>query len=299
MQSVSIHKIKITDQLIYLEPCIFEAREFWYNQFHQALSIITSNRRLEYRAETQYNKDSPYKETTYRDLITKVNITILRNCYQLLEKEFDNCEEYVKTWLSYQVLWDIQPKSIYDRLGDDMEKWQQLMNELKAGRKTFDNNETEKIFGAIVIDYSAVQSKINNKYDAWHKEIMNKFALQTNEGMKSFYHVISDARGTLENNSLESSSTDIVSFITEIQEVKKKLKSWQGDMDKYKNSKKILDKQRFHFPSDFTNMEQMESEWSKFKQILDKKSKSMEDQIPAIQARITADEVGINDKIKE
>ena len=66
-----------------------------------------------------------------------------------------------------------------------MEKWQQLMNELRAGRKTFDNFESEKQFGAIFIDYSMVQTKINNKYDAWHKEIMNKFASTLNDNMKS------------------------------------------------------------------------------------------------------------------
>jgi dynein heavy chain 1, cytosolic len=183
--------------------------------------------------------------------------------------------------------------------GDDMEKWQQLMNELRAGRKTFDNAETEKQFGAVFIDYSMVQAKINNKYDAWHKEIMNKFAATLNDNMKSFYQVIYNSRTNLENSSLENSSVDIVLFITEIQETRKNLKNWQSDMDKYKNGKKILDKQRFHYPNDFCNMDQLESEWSKFKQILNKKSKSMEEQIPAIQARITADESVINEKIKE
>jgi len=198
LQDVSIHKIKITDQLIYLEPSIYEAREFWYNQFHQALSIVLSNRRLEYRIEAQYNKESQFKESTYREIIKLIDQNILQNCYKKLENVFDECEEYVKTWLSYQVLWDIQPNNIYNKLGDDMDKWQQLMNELKAGRKTFDNNDTEKVFGSIVIDYSAVQSKINNKYDAWHKEIMNKFAEQTNVGMKTFYNTIGNARESLE-----------------------------------------------------------------------------------------------------
>ena len=67
-----------------------------------------------------------------------------------------------------------------------MEKWQQLMIELKEERKTFDNSESEKIFGAICIDYSAVQSKVNNKYDSWHQDIMNKFAETTNENLQSF-----------------------------------------------------------------------------------------------------------------
>ncbi|MCQ2815661.1 MAG: AAA family ATPase [archaeon] len=299
LQEVSVHKIKISDQVIYLEPTIFEAREFWYNQFHQAISIITSNQRLRNRLEESSLKKTETTESTYKDIVLKIDPSLLQNTYKALEDKFMECEEYVKTWFSYQVLWNIQPEGIYGRLGDDMEKWQQLMNEIKAGRKTFDNNETEKIFGSIVIDYSAVQAKINNKYDGWHKEIMAKFASQTDSALKNFYHTISEARNVLENNSFENMSTDIVEFITEVQEVKKNQKQWQDEMTKYKNSKKILDKQRYHFPPNFTNMDQVESEWSKFKQILDKKSKSMQDQIPAIQGRISDDSEKINAKIKD
>ncbi len=126
------------------------------------MSIILSNKRLSYRivSQKEVNLD---KETTYRDIIKLIDINLLRNSYNDIENEFSKCEEYVKTWLSYQVLWDIQPKTIYDKLGDDMEKWQQLMTELKEERKTFDNSESEKNFGVICIYYSAVQSKVNNK----------------------------------------------------------------------------------------------------------------------------------------
>jgi dynein heavy chain 1 len=299
VKEASVHKIKLKDQMIYLEPSVNEAREYWYSQLHQSLAIVCSSRRLENRIEANFNRDAlSQKETTYRSIIKNVT-TNLRNCYVLLEDKISEVQEYVKTWLSYQVLWDIQPKNIYEKLGDDMEKWQQLMNELRAGRKTFDNSETEKQFGGIFIDYSMVQAKINNKYDAWHKEILNKFAATLNDNMKTFYQVIYNARTNLENNNLESASTDIVGFITEISEIKKNVKTWQTDIDKYKNGKKILDKQRFHYPNDFCNMDQLDSEWSKLKQILSKKSKTMEDQIPNIQARITAEENVINDKIKE
>ena len=38
-----------------------------------------------------------------------------------------------------------------------------LMTELKEERKSFDNSESEKIFGTISTDYSVIQSKIINK----------------------------------------------------------------------------------------------------------------------------------------
>ena len=74
-------------------------------------------------------------------------------------------EEYVKTWKSYQALWDIEASHVYKILSDNIDKWHQLLNEIKHGRKTFDNSEVEKPFGAIIIYYGGVQQKVNNKYD--------------------------------------------------------------------------------------------------------------------------------------
>ena len=180
-----------------------------------------------------------------------------------------------------------------------MEKWQQLMNELKQGRKTFDTGDNEKTFGAIIIDYSSVQTKVSNKYDNWHKEIMNQFALQTNEGMKQFSHNINEARSVLDKNALEDASSDIVAFITEISQVKRNLDKWQIDMDKYKNSHGILTKQKYKFPNDFLKIDKVEKEWNNFKQILKQKSDAMEEQIPGIKARINAEESTINERIEK
>ena len=298
IQDIIVHKIKMENQTVFLEPSMFEAREYWYNQLHQSMAIILSNKRLYFRAG-QNIKDDIFKETTFRDLISKIDQKIILNVYSSLEKKFVECEEYVKTWLSYQVLWDIKPQGIYERLGDDMDKWQQLMNELKQGRKTFDTGDNEKIFGAIIIDYSSVQTKVSNKYDYWHKEIMNQFALQTNEELKQFNKNINEAKSVLEKNALENASSDIVAFITEISQVKKNLDKWQMDMDKYKNSHGILTKQKYKFPNDFLKIENVEKEWNKFKTILKQKSDAMEEQIPGIKARILAEETNIKERIQK
>ena len=100
------------------------------------------------------------------------------------------------------------------------------MEGLKKGRKTFDNDKNETVFGALIIDYSSVQDKVNNKYDYLHKEIMNQFAQRTNEGMNEFSKKIKSAKEILEKNSLESESSDIVAFITEISKVNKNLNNW-------------------------------------------------------------------------
>ena len=282
LEECSIHKVKLTDQLIYLEPSINDAREFWYNQYHKSIAFILENNHLEYNKNGKKKENQNpniYKDNSFRDIMKLANPEIIRGCYTTLENTFDEVEKYMKTWKSYQVLWDIQPKTIYDKLGEEINKWQALLEELKKGQTTFNILETEKIIGSIVIDYAGVQTKVKNKYDVWHKEVMNKFAQITNDGMKQFSTTINEARNNLEGNTLDSENTDIVSFITEVKNFIKNKEMWENEMEKYRNSKKLLDSQRYKFKGDFANIDQLESEWSKFKQILEKKSKEMENKI--------------------
>ena len=298
IKEVIVHKISMENKSIILQPSIFDAREYWYNQLHQTINIILNNRRL-YSTFSKNNEQNLYKETTYRDLIPKIDSKILLGVYSALEKTFLSCEEYVKTWSSYQVLWQIEPQFIFTKLGDDMEKWQQIMEGLKQGRKTFDNDKNEKVFGALVVDYSSVQDKVNNKYDFWHKEIMNQFAQKSNEGMIEFSKKISAAKDILEKNSLETESGDIVAFITEISKVNKNLSKWQIEMDKYKKAHTILQKQKFSFPQKFKKLDELNKEWNNFLNILKEKSNIMKEKEPGAKARISAEESSINQRIAE
>ena len=298
IKEVIVHKISMENKSINLKPSIFEAREYWYAQLHQTMNIILNNRRLYSRNQDKSEQDI-YKETTFRDIIPKIDSKILLGVYSALEKTFISCEEYVKTWSSYQVLWQIEPQFIFTKLGDDMEKWQQIMDGLRKGRKTFDNDKNEKVFGALVVDYSSVQDKVNNKYDYWHKEIMNQFAQRTNEGMIEFSKKVKSAKEILEKNSLESESGDIVAFITEISKVNKNLNKWQKEMDKYKNAHLLLQKQKFNFPPKFKKLDELEKEWNHFLNILKEKSAIMKEKEPGAKARIAAEEATINERIQE
>lgn len=61
-----------------------------------------------------------------------------------------------QVWLQYQCLWDMQAENIYNRLGEDLTKWQALLVQIRKARGTFDNAETRKEFGPVVIDYGKV-----------------------------------------------------------------------------------------------------------------------------------------------
>ena len=168
------------------------------------------------------------------------------------------------------------------------------MEELKRSQGKFNT----KIIGSIVVDFSSVKKKVRSKYNAWHKEVMDKFAEITNEGMKQFISLISEARSNLESNSLENEGKDIISFITEIQKFTENEKEWALEMNKFKNSKQILDSQKYRFRGEFTSMEQLESEWNKFEQILQKKQKEMDEKIPALVKQVEADKINLSQELK-
>lgn len=63
-----------------------------------------------------------------------------------------------QVWLQYQCLWDMQAENIYNRLGEDLNKWQALLVQIRKARGTFDNAETRKEFGPVVIDYGKVRN---------------------------------------------------------------------------------------------------------------------------------------------
>lgn len=50
----------------------------------------------------------------------------------------------------------MQAENIYNRLGEDLTKWQALLVQIRKARGTFDNAETRKDFGPVIIDYGKV-----------------------------------------------------------------------------------------------------------------------------------------------
>lgn len=136
--------------------------------------------------------------------LTKLPAGTLAKAYAAIEVKLDEVRKYVGIWLQYQALWDMEASTIYSKLGDDLNKWQmvfsrllyiglfahfvfQLLGQIKRARTTFDNSQTDKKFGPLVIDYAQVQASVNNKYDYWHKDVLSHFGAKLGENMRTFH----------------------------------------------------------------------------------------------------------------
>jgi len=123
--------------------------------------------------------------------------------FALVESKVQQLKEYVSKWLQFQSLWDLEAEYVFNRLGDSLASWQQLLTEIKKTRSTFDTSETQKSFVVCVIDYEQVQSRVNAKYDAWQRDILSRFGVKLGNAMKEMHAAILKARNELEHQSID------------------------------------------------------------------------------------------------
>ena len=73
-------------------------------------------------------------DTTYSSLLGKLmqkDTQFLMNAFSAIDKVIEDVSVYVKVWLQYQSLWDMEQGTVYGHLGEDLAKWQQLLHEIK------------------------------------------------------------------------------------------------------------------------------------------------------------------------
>jgi dynein heavy chain 1 len=127
----------------------------------------------------------------------------LQRPFALIEIKVQQLKDYVAKWLQFQSLWDLEAEYVFNRLGDSLAHWQQLLTEIKRTRATFDTTETQKEFGVCVVDYEQVQARVNAKYDAWQRDILSRFGVKLGNAMKEMHASILKARNDLEHHSIE------------------------------------------------------------------------------------------------
>ncbi|KAJ7202870.1 dynein heavy chain, N-terminal region 1-domain-containing protein [Mycena pura] len=200
-----VHEIRIQNQVIFLDPPIEYARANWIRQLHDWLGVVCRLRRIQssrYEIGLQM-QGSNVAETNYTALLTQLPETVLHRPFALIELKVQQLTEYVGKWLQFQSLWDLEAEYVFNRLGDSLGNWQQLLTEIKKTRSTFDTSDTQKSFGVCIIDYEQVQAKVNAKYDAWQRDILSRYGVKLGNAMKEMHAAILKARNDLEHHSIE------------------------------------------------------------------------------------------------
>lgn len=308
--SPALHEIRIQNQVIYVDPPVEHARAHWFKSLYETWGTICCLRCVQsarYEIEYQMRRNTKVNEAdqTYVSLLARFAIgkgngdsDVLAKPFALIEAKITELSRYVSKWLQFQSLWDLEADHVYARLGDSLAKWQQLLSEIRKTRSTFDNSDTKRSFGIVVIDYEQVQSKVNAKYDTWQRDLLSKFGAKLGNEMRETYAALSKARTDLEHHSIEGTSTaQTVTFITFVQDLKKKVKKWQPLIELFSIGQKTLERQRYMFGQDWLYVDQVEGEWSAFNEILSRKNAGIQEQLAGLQMKIMAEDKIVAERI--
>ncbi len=131
-------------------------------------------------------------------------------------------------------------------------------------------------------------------------KVLTKFGTLLGNELQDFHSAVSKSRTDLESQSVEASSTsEAVGVITYVQSLKRKLKDWERRVDIYTNSQKILERQRYQFPSSWLYTDYIRGEWSAFNEILRRKDLSIQNQVASLQQKIISEEKIVENKTSE
>ena len=293
-------EILLRNQEISAVPAIPTVRSLFLNKLHDYIGIVCDLKRPKSgrfevfdNATTGISSSSGSQTAdTFDRLIHMVPSEILTQAYARIEERIVDMAYFVDQWLAYQTLWDTQISDVAASVGTDIDKWQALLFESAEARSALDLSSTSSEFGPVTVKYNKVQSQITLKYDSWQKELQVSFAGILAQCINESFQKIADSKAKLETASLESSSNteNIVLGVTFIQEMKLQTEPWTDEIAKLESSERLLKRQRHHFRSDWVETNVVKGQFEQLQQILERRTSTMEQQFPLLQARISAEE---------
>ena len=141
----TVHEVLISNQLLYVYPPLDQARVEWIGTFHQYIGIASTLPRIVSSRFHVFSKTTG-QPRDYSDALHSISPVILRHVFDTMETKLTTASEYVQQWLQYQTLWDASVTEIADKLGKDIQKWSQLLVEIKLSRRTIETEEEEQVY---------------------------------------------------------------------------------------------------------------------------------------------------------
>lgn len=308
-QSISISpiivEILLRNQEISAVPAVPTVRALLLNKLHDHIGVVCNLSRLNSgRFEVFDSTPNPHgnsSDLTFHHLIGMVPAPVVAKAYETVEARMLDCAGFIDQWLAYQTLWDTQVSDVAASVGKDIHKWQSLLIESADARAALDLSATAAEFGPISVRYNKVQSQINLKYDSWQKDLQSSFASVLSECIHDAHKKMEDAKQRLETASLESSSgtENIVMGVTFIQEMKSQIEPWAEEIASLEASERLLKRQRHHFRGEWMETTVVKGQFELIQQVLARRTQTMEQQFPLLQARVSAEEKAASKRANE
>ena len=276
-----------------LEPQKEFAMTHWIRHYHDSLGMVCNLPMLQ---AARFDTLKRASRAVPRRLIEKADVKTLQEVYDYVSTTCASMEEYVSSWTQYQSLWEITTSDVLPRLGDDLSRWYSMLTEIHWLSNRFEAADQDIYFGPIVVDYSKVQSKVKGKYDQWHRELLNLFGEKVSETMTEFFHSVNQGRERLE---AVDGNGDLTLVCMAVLKVKTSAEKWQNQFEELQKAQKLLVKQRYQFPEDWMHIEQIEGEWESFEQILARRNRILEHELPKLRSVLVQKDKQLEENITQ
>jgi dynein heavy chain 1 len=274
------HHLKMRNQSLFLDPPIESAKSNLVRYLQDWLAVVTRLPRVRVFQMEQDSKSSTYS------ILHLVDSELIKKCYQKIEHEISRVSEYVSRWLQYQALWDLDPVTVFQKLGDDLGTWCQVIIDVRKSREVFDTSRSMKEFDYLTIDYGNIQTKVNAQYDQWQRELVSKFSMILQQRYKLFLENVQKVRNGLEKTTFGNVISDLINAVLFVYQCNSEAKEWSLLLPVFHEGQRILERQRFVFPPSWIFFDQINGEWSAFEEIMNRKFRSLEDKLSIIKDKI-------------
>lgn len=305
VETPTIHvELFLRNQEISATPSAPEVRSLFLNRFHDYVSVVSSLPQASSVRFEVFDPSSNIKDgacNTYENLLNQVATIYIAEAYECIEVHMDHASKFVSHWFSYQTLWDTRVFEVANALGDDMELWHSVLAEASAARNALDASQTAATFGPILIKYDKVQSQINLKYDSWQKELQSRYAEVLGQKIVELHDCVNTTKSTLECIALDTSAPTetVVTGVTFIQDTKRQFDIWRTQVEQLVNAERFLKRQRHTFRTGWVEASRLEGQFSHLEQVLAKRNRSIDEQLPILQTRVTMEDKIVRSRIQD
>ena len=294
IKDATSHSIQVRGRAIYATPPVQRTRAYWLRHLHTQLSLITAQKRI--RADV-YLQDAGEGDT-FSALLARLPAGLLASAYRTISESVQAAEEYVRTWLRYQALWEIDLAYLYRHLGTELGEWVTLLTEIRQGRNPFDNARVERNFGPVVIEYRVVQSKVMDVYDGLQERVFGEFGRNFISGMRALNEQVTAQRLRLDRLGM-SSPTELMDALVTLSFVRENVGRWETQASGFAEHEKLLFAQKPQLPEDYKSAQALQKECQRLRQTYQAKAQLFEGNMGPIREVLAREEEVVGEKVRE
>ncbi len=231
LKDVPIHhlnmSLKHNGEALLCSPPVFESTKYMLSALNNVIMSFASLQRLMTRT---IKKSATRKIATYSTLVSLIPKQVLCDAYSAIMTVSSRAQAFVDQWQSLQSLWTSNPTEAAAFLGTDLEKWRNVLFDIRIDRAQKNSSDTTTCIGPIRFDFSAAQSKVVQRYDLWSRSLVNLYVEQLTGSKSALLASISSARELFEGLSTTRGIQVSLKLLVAIHDHDGSLAAWENEV---------------------------------------------------------------------